>query len=71
MAAVNLGYRAPAPHPPIYLPQCDRGPPTIDGLGSPDQRADQVPFGPLGPKTGGDQSNILPLDLILITYLKS
>ena len=50
--------------PPLYIAQCDRGPPTIDGLGSPDQGARSRPNRPLGLLTG-DQSNILLLDLIL------
>ena len=34
--------------PPVFIAQCDRGPPAIDGLGAPDQGAGQGPIRPLG-----------------------
>jgi hypothetical protein len=44
---VNLVLRAGGPHP-VFIAQCDRGPPAIDGLGAPDQGAGQGPIRPLG-----------------------
>ena len=47
---------------------CDGGPPTIEWLDAPDQDVDpsaQLVVGPIG----GDQTNILPLDLILFLKL--
>ena len=37
--------RRPAP---VFIAQCDRGPPAIDGLGAPDQGTGQGPIRPLG-----------------------
>jgi hypothetical protein len=59
---VNLGVRAPtAPHL-LYIALHDGGPPIISRLGAPDQGtikdSDLVKINP----------NILPLDLILLTY---
>jgi len=33
---------------PVFIAQCDRGLPAIDGLGAPDQGAGQGPIRPLG-----------------------
>jgi hypothetical protein len=38
-AARSTSYRAPRPLTPIYLTLYSRGPPTINGLGGPDQSA--------------------------------
>ena len=43
---------------------CDRGPPTIEWLDAPDQGVD-----PRAQLAGGDQTNILPLDLTLFFKL--
>ena len=57
--------------PGTYLPfmvLCDRGPPTMERLGAPDQGADpraQLAVGSIA----GDQTNILPLNLTLFLKL--
>ena len=48
----------------LFMALCDGGPPTMERLGALDRGADpraQLAVGPIG----GDQSNILPLDLTL------
>ena len=54
--------------PPSFMVLCDGGPPTMERLGAPDQGADprdQLAIGSIG----GDQTNILPLDLTLCLKL--
>jgi hypothetical protein len=45
VAAANFVVRALAPHLSFFIAQCDRGPPTIVGLGAPDQGAGSSPIG--------------------------
>ena len=48
----------------LFMTLCDGGPPTMERLDAPDQGTDpraQLAIEPIG----GDQSNILPLDLTL------
>ena len=59
----NLVPCAPNPHLP-FMVLCDGGPPTMERLGAPDQGAD-----PRAQLAGGDQTNILPLDLTLFLKL--
>ena len=40
--------RTESRRPPIFIAQCDRGPPAIDGLDAPDQGVGQGPIRPLG-----------------------
>ena len=62
-AAVNLVTRALAPT--SYLLRCaTEAHQPEEWLGAPDQGVDQGPNWPLG-QIGGDQPNILPLDLTL------
>jgi hypothetical protein len=48
---------------PLYMAQCDGGPPAI-GLGAPDQGAVKAPLSRWA-QGEGDLSNILPLDLTI------
>jgi hypothetical protein len=56
-------YREP-PAPPLFIVQCDGGPPTANGLSTPDQGVSQGTSGRWAILVG-DQPNILPLDLTL------
>ena len=62
-AQVNLVPCVPAPTS-LFMALCDGGPPTIIGLGAPDQGADQGPNWPLG-QVGGDQ----PYNIIMVVEL--
>jgi len=46
--------------PSIFIAQCDRGRPAIDGLGAPDQGAGQGPIRPLGLIGGRSFQHSLP-----------
>ena len=62
-AQVNLVPCAPGPTS-LFMALCNGGPQTMERLGSPDQGTDpraQLAVGPIG----GDQTNILPLDITL------
>ena len=57
----------PEPHLP-FMVLCDGGPPTMERLAARDQGVDpraQLAVGPIG----GDQTNILPIDLTLFLKL--
>jgi hypothetical protein len=56
-------YSEPRPYL-LFIAQCDRGPPTTNGLSAPDQGASQGPSGHWAILVG-DQSNILPINLTL------
>ena len=67
MAQVNLVPCAPAPTS-LFMALCDGGPPTMEWLDAPNQGVDpraQLTVGSIG----GDQTNILPLDLTLFLKL--
>ena len=64
---MSTSYLVPQPHF-SFMVLCDGGPPTIEWLDAPDQGVDlraQLIVGSIG----GDQTNILPLDLTLFLKL--